>query len=127
MEWINFGEVKLFFFYDLQNSIMTIFTKWWNCVCIIWAPSLIKCLELWTHKGMVCLDFDPGFELCICDMQAIADTLSFIFLWVGDGVGLEQGRQCLKKVSKWRLGGKGFLGFAVQVWTFLSIKILNFL
>jgi Kef-type K+ transport system membrane component KefB len=30
--------------------------------------------------------------------QAIADTPSFIFLWVGDGVGLEQGRQCLKKV-----------------------------
>nr|CAB3494548.1 unnamed protein product [Digitaria exilis] len=29
--------------------------------------------------------------------QAIADTPSFIFLWVGDGVGLEQGRQCLKK------------------------------
>ncbi|RCV42689.1 hypothetical protein SETIT_9G236100v2 [Setaria italica] len=28
---------------------------------------------------------------------AIADTPSFIFLWVGDGVGLEQGRQCLKK------------------------------
>lgn len=31
-------------------------------------------------------------------LQAIADTPSFIFLWVGDGVGLEQGRQCLKKV-----------------------------
>jgi hypothetical protein len=31
--------------------------------------------------------------------QAIADTPSFIFLWVGDGVGLEQGRQCLKKVG----------------------------
>lgn len=30
--------------------------------------------------------------------QAIADTPSFVFLWVGDGVGLEQGRQCLKKV-----------------------------
>ncbi|KAJ6971309.1 hypothetical protein NC653_035546 [Populus alba x Populus x berolinensis] len=29
--------------------------------------------------------------------KAIADTPSFIFLWVGDGVGLEQGRQCLKK------------------------------
>ncbi|KAF9592551.1 hypothetical protein IFM89_015572 [Coptis chinensis] len=29
--------------------------------------------------------------------QAIADTPSFIFLWVGDGVGLEQGRQCLRK------------------------------
>lgn len=28
---------------------------------------------------------------------AIADTPSFIFLWVGDGIGLEQGRQCLKK------------------------------
>jgi len=31
--------------------------------------------------------------------KAIADTPSFIFLWVGDGVGLEQGRQCLKKVG----------------------------
>jgi hypothetical protein len=31
-------------------------------------------------------------------LQAIADTPSFIFLWVGDGVGLEQGRRCLKKV-----------------------------
>jgi len=30
-------------------------------------------------------------------IEAIADTPSFIFLWVGDGVGLEQGRQCLKK------------------------------
>jgi hypothetical protein len=30
-------------------------------------------------------------------IQAIADTPSFVFLWVGDGVGLEQGRQCLKK------------------------------
>ena len=35
--------------------------------------------------------------LFLCS-QAIADTPSFIFLWVGDGVGLEQGRQCLKKV-----------------------------
>ncbi|KAK1652961.1 hypothetical protein QYE76_070766 [Lolium multiflorum] len=31
------------------------------------------------------------------NQQAIADTPSFLFLWVGDGVGLEQGRQCLKK------------------------------
>ncbi|KAL5223718.1 hypothetical protein ABZP36_010357 [Zizania latifolia] len=30
-------------------------------------------------------------------IEAIADTPSFIFLWVGDGAGLEQGRQCLKK------------------------------
>ena len=42
----------------------------------------------------------PSSEVCICYMQAIADTPSFIFLWVGDGVGLEQGRQCLKKVSR---------------------------
>jgi hypothetical protein len=35
--------------------------------------------------------------------KAIADTPSFIFLWVGDGVGLEQGRACLKKVSYPRL------------------------
>ncbi|WVZ55477.1 hypothetical protein U9M48_006131 [Paspalum notatum var. saurae] len=34
---------------------------------------------------------------CIWNQQAIADTPSFVFLWVGDGVGLEQGRQCLKE------------------------------
>lgn len=36
--------------------------------------------------------------LFLCCFQAIADTPSFIFLWVGDGLGLEQGRLCLKKV-----------------------------
>ncbi|KAG6528151.1 hypothetical protein ZIOFF_010300 [Zingiber officinale] len=41
----------------------------------------------------------PGITIAwthFCPMHAIADTPSFI-LWVGDGVGLEQGRQCLKK------------------------------
>ncbi|CAI5977982.1 unnamed protein product, partial [Closterium sp. NIES-64] len=28
---------------------------------------------------------------------AIADTPSFVFLWVGDAEGLEYGRMCLKK------------------------------
>ncbi|GAB2265173.1 hypothetical protein Dimus_000238 [Dionaea muscipula] len=36
-------------------------------------------------------------EIMNLKIEAIADTPSFIFLWVGDGVGLEQGRQCLKK------------------------------
>ncbi|GBG88131.1 hypothetical protein CBR_g46620 [Chara braunii] len=29
--------------------------------------------------------------------MTIADTPSFVFLWVGDGEGLDQGRQCLRK------------------------------
>jgi hypothetical protein len=37
-------------------------------------------------------------QIVLLNQQAIADTPSFVFLWVGDGVGLEQGRQCLKKV-----------------------------
>ncbi|KAF3332702.1 methyltransferase-like protein 1 [Carex littledalei] len=36
-------------------------------------------------------------EIMNLKIEAIADTPSFIFLWVGDGVGLEQGRACLKK------------------------------
>lgn len=39
------------------------------------------------------------FMIKYLSLQAIADTPSFIFLWVGDGAGLEQGRQCLKKVN----------------------------
>ncbi|CAD5170453.1 unnamed protein product [Musa acuminata subsp. malaccensis] len=50
------------------------------------APGITDHLEYWT--------FDEILNLKI---EAIADTPSFIFLWVGDGVGLEQGRQCLKK------------------------------
>ncbi|XP_077226278.1 N6-adenosine-methyltransferase non-catalytic subunit MTB-like [Tasmannia lanceolata] len=43
-------------------------------------------MEYWTPK-----------EIQNLKIEAIADTPSFIFLWVGDGVGLEQGRLCLKK------------------------------
>ncbi|KMZ63309.1 hypothetical protein ZOSMA_418G00030 [Zostera marina] len=43
---------------------------------------------------MECWSFEDILNLKI---EAIADTPSFIFLWVGDGMGLEQGRQCLKK------------------------------
>jgi N6-adenosine-specific RNA methylase IME4 len=43
-------------------------------------------MEYWTFE-----------EILNLKIEAIADTPSFIFLWVGDGVGLEQGRQCLKK------------------------------
>ncbi|KAJ8750871.1 hypothetical protein K2173_016052 [Erythroxylum novogranatense] len=50
------------------------------------APGVADHTEYWT--------FDEILNLKI---EAIADTPSFIFLWVGDGVGLEQGRQCLKK------------------------------
>ncbi|CAL5404497.1 unnamed protein product [Camellia sinensis] len=50
------------------------------------APGVTDHMEYWT--------FDEIMNLKI---EAIADTPSFIFLWVGDGVGLEQGRQCLKK------------------------------
>lgn len=52
---------------------------------------LVRCYSLlFINSRFICF-----FYLC---SQAIADTPSFIFLWVGDGVGLEQGRQCLKKV-----------------------------
>ncbi|KAL6011796.1 hypothetical protein ACLOJK_002262 [Asimina triloba] len=50
------------------------------------APGVADNMEYWTFE-----------EIQNLKIEAIADTPSFIFLWVGDGVGLEQGRQCLKK------------------------------
>ncbi|KAL5230173.1 hypothetical protein ABZP36_028949 [Zizania latifolia] len=50
------------------------------------APGITDHIEYWTPE-----------EIMNLKIEAIADTPSFIFLWVGDGVGLEQGRQCLKK------------------------------
>nr|QTZ19467.1 methyltransferase 1 [Bixa orellana] len=50
------------------------------------APGVSDHIEYWTFE-----------EIMNLKIEAIADTPSFIFLWVGDGVGLEQGRQCLKK------------------------------
>ncbi|KAK3438875.1 hypothetical protein EUGRSUZ_C03422 [Eucalyptus grandis] len=50
------------------------------------APGVADHTEYWTFE-----------EILNLKIEAIADTPSFIFLWVGDGVGLEQGRQCLKK------------------------------
>ncbi|XP_010537167.1 PREDICTED: methyltransferase-like protein 1 [Tarenaya hassleriana] len=50
------------------------------------APGVADNMEYWTFEEIINLK-----------IEAIADTPSFIFLWVGDGVGLEQGRQCLKK------------------------------
>ncbi|KAK9749421.1 hypothetical protein RND81_02G124500 [Saponaria officinalis] len=50
------------------------------------APGVTDHMESWTFEDIMNLK-----------IEAIADTPSFIFLWVGDGVGLEQGRQCLKK------------------------------
>jgi len=50
------------------------------------APGVTDHIEYWTAE-----------EIMNLKIEAIADTPSFIFLWVGDGVGLEQGRQCLKK------------------------------
>ncbi|CAA6655465.1 unnamed protein product [Spirodela intermedia] len=50
------------------------------------APGVADHMESWTFE-----------EIQNLKIEAIADTPSFIFLWVGDGVGLEQGRQCLKK------------------------------
>uniref|UniRef100_J3N310 Uncharacterized protein n=1 Tax=Oryza brachyantha TaxID=4533 RepID=J3N310_ORYBR len=49
-------------------------------------PGITDHIEYWTPD-----------EIMNLKIEAIADTPSFIFLWVGDGVGLEQGRQCLKK------------------------------
>ncbi|KAK6925843.1 MT-A70-like [Dillenia turbinata] len=51
------------------------------------APGVADHTEYWTFEEILNLKIEV----------AIADTPSFIFLWVGDGVGLEQGRQCLKK------------------------------
>jgi N6-adenosine-specific RNA methylase IME4 len=50
------------------------------------APGVSDSMEYWTFEDIINLK-----------IEAIADTPSFLFLWVGDGVGLEQGRQCLKK------------------------------
>nr|GEW46421.1 methyltransferase-like protein 1 [Tanacetum cinerariifolium] len=50
------------------------------------APGVTDHMDYWTLE-----------EIMELKIEAIADTPSFIFLWVGDGVGLEQGRQCLKK------------------------------
>ncbi|KZV24263.1 methyltransferase-like protein 1 [Dorcoceras hygrometricum] len=50
------------------------------------APGVTEHMESWTLE-----------EIMNLKIEAIADTPSFIFLWVGAGVGLEQGRQCLKK------------------------------
>ncbi|XP_061364477.1 N6-adenosine-methyltransferase non-catalytic subunit MTB-like [Gastrolobium bilobum] len=50
------------------------------------APGVADHMEYWTFE-----------EIMNLKIEAIADTPSFIFLWVGDAVGLEQGRQCLKK------------------------------
>ncbi|KAJ8542342.1 hypothetical protein K7X08_017208 [Anisodus acutangulus] len=49
------------------------------------APGVTDHIAYWTFE-----------EIMNLKIEAIADT-SFVFLWVGDGVGLEQGRQCLKK------------------------------
>ncbi|XP_062216791.1 N6-adenosine-methyltransferase non-catalytic subunit MTB-like [Phragmites australis] len=50
------------------------------------APGITDHIEYWNAEQIMNLK-----------IEAIADTPSFVFLWVGDGVGLEQGRQCLKK------------------------------
>ncbi|KAJ6386420.1 hypothetical protein OIU78_016357 [Salix suchowensis] len=50
------------------------------------APGVADHMEYWTFEEIINLK-----------IEAIADTPSFIFLWVGDGVGLKQGRHCLKK------------------------------
>ncbi|TVU48376.1 hypothetical protein EJB05_08010 [Eragrostis curvula] len=50
------------------------------------APGITDNLEYWNVD-----------EIMNLKIEAIADIPSFVFLWVGDGVGLEQGRQCLKK------------------------------
>ncbi|KAK9103666.1 hypothetical protein Sjap_020920 [Stephania japonica] len=50
------------------------------------APGVADHMEYWTFE-----------EIRNLKIEAIADTPSFIFLWVGDGVGLEQGRDCFKK------------------------------
>ncbi|KAK4353486.1 hypothetical protein RND71_029004 [Anisodus tanguticus] len=49
------------------------------------APGVTDHIAYWTFE-----------EIMNLKIEAIADT-SFVFLWVGDGVGIEQGRQCLKK------------------------------
>ncbi|KAJ6791576.1 methyltransferase-like protein 1 [Iris pallida] len=56
--------------------------------------------EEYVHRAPGATDHSDHWtfeEIQNLKIEAIADTPSFIFLWVGDGVGLEQGRQCLKK------------------------------
>ncbi|CAN4115366.1 unnamed protein product [Withania somnifera] len=50
------------------------------------APGVTDHMAYWTFE-----------EIMNLKIEAIADTPSFVFLWVGDGMGLEQGRQCMKK------------------------------
>ncbi|KAH7287224.1 hypothetical protein KP509_32G044700 [Ceratopteris richardii] len=50
------------------------------------APGVGDSMEWWSFE-----------EIQNLRIEAIADTPSFIFLWVGDAEGLDQGRQCLKK------------------------------
>ncbi|KAG8091771.1 hypothetical protein GUJ93_ZPchr0012g21049 [Zizania palustris] len=51
----------------------------------------------WYHTDHIEYYWTPEDIMNLKIEKAIADTPSFIFLWVGDGAGLEQGRQCLKK------------------------------
>ncbi|KAG0596424.1 hypothetical protein M758_UG252900 [Ceratodon purpureus] len=50
------------------------------------APGIGDSMEWWSDE-----------EIENLRIEAIADTPAFIFLWVGDAEGLEQGRRCLKK------------------------------
>ncbi|CAM6024395.1 unnamed protein product [Sphagnum balticum] len=50
------------------------------------APGIGDSMEWWSPEDIQNLR-----------IEAIADTPAFIFLWVGDAEGLEQGRLCLKK------------------------------
>ncbi|CAM6105360.1 unnamed protein product [Calypogeia fissa] len=50
------------------------------------APGVGDSMEWWSHSDIQSLR-----------IEAISDTPSFIFLWVGDAEGLDQGRLCLKK------------------------------
>ncbi|CAK9223059.1 unnamed protein product [Sphagnum troendelagicum] len=50
------------------------------------APGIGDSMEWWSPEDIQNLR-----------IEAIADTPAFIFLWVGDAEGLEQGRHCLKK------------------------------
>ncbi|KAG0574220.1 hypothetical protein KC19_VG244900 [Ceratodon purpureus] len=50
------------------------------------APGIGDSMEWWSHE-----------EIENLRIEAIADTPAFLFLWVGDAEGLEQGRRCLKK------------------------------
>ncbi|KAJ7544100.1 hypothetical protein O6H91_09G064800 [Diphasiastrum complanatum] len=50
------------------------------------SPGVGDSMESWTAE-----------EIQNLRIEAIADTPAFIFLWVGDAEGLDQGRNCLKK------------------------------